>query len=102
MLCTIFYLVFTIAERSDDNSLVLYIDSVVFYIIKLFVVFFAFVFDYAFVEKAKTSKVLPYNLTGVKTTEYFKAASLRLRYLLFVYFFIAGTILSDKLINYSM
>jgi len=95
----IIYLVLTITERTNQNPTVLMIDQFLITYLKYPFLLFAFASDNAFSEKKPTAKSLPYNLYETKISEPIKSASIRLGFFLFVYFLIAGGMLSEGLIR---
>ncbi|WP_281990828.1 hypothetical protein [Aquimarina aggregata] len=93
------YLVFTITERVNQNTTVLMIDELLVTYLKYPLLLLAFSADNAFSKERSTAKSLPYDLYDAKISEPIKAASGRLRFFLFVYFLIAGSILSDAMLR---
>ncbi len=93
------YFVFTISEQSNDNPTILGIDNAIINYLKYPLLLLVFMADYAFTSSRPTFKSLPYNLYGIKVNEPMKAAGMRLCFLILIYVFVAGSILSSGMLR---
>ncbi|MGD1840489.1 MAG: hypothetical protein ACFB0B_06275 [Thermonemataceae bacterium] len=98
----IFYLVFTIEERSSKNPTIITIDQLLIDYLKYPLLILIFMADAAFSKGSAFSRRNPYNLNHVAISEPLKAASLRLRFSLLIYFFVAGLILTEEVLTNTL
>jgi len=95
----VLYLVFTITERISQNSTILKIDKLLIDYLKYPLLIGVFAVDSAFSNRKPTAKNIPFDLYDVNISEFIKSGGIRLSLFLFIYFLIAGSILSSAMIR---
>lgn len=85
---SLIYFIFTISERTSGNDFIEEIDSFLWWYLIIPVGFLILNFDLAFSTKGPSVKSLPYSLYDVGINSYYLGASLRLRFFVYLYFFV--------------
>lgn len=93
------YFIFTIPEREENSATVLAIDEMIFTYLKYPLLFILFIADYAFSQGLPGARSIPFHIFKININEPLKGSGIRLQFLLFIYFTIAGTILSEALLS---